>query len=73
MDNSVLFSLSELKAIEQERVAVEAADAVAYAELADHVQREAEEAQRLAAEDERRAAEARRRQEAAERGFFGPS
>jgi len=67
MDNSVLFSLSELKAIEQERVAVEAADAVAYAELADHVQREAEEAQRLAAEDERRAAEARRRQEAAER------
>ena len=67
MDNSVLFSLSQLKTLEDERIADEAAAAAARAAAAERARREAEEGARAAVENERRAADERRRREAQER------
>lgn len=66
-DNSVLFSLSQLKALETERIRAEAeAEAARLAAIA-KARRDAEERARLAAEAERRADEERRQRERDER------
>jgi colicin import membrane protein len=67
MDNSLLFSLYELKTLEVERLTVEAAEAAARDMAAERARREAEEAERAAAEAERQADETRRRAEASVR------